>query len=612
MRSPGTGQTPALFALLTADDRVPDLPHKGMQDGLVGPGYCLLGTIVATNPDQTVAAAICGRGTPAPGRPSANVPAGEDVHAFIAAYSANEEPANIAARLRGNEACVIVDSRRKRMLALGDRMGTQRLYYSNVGHDLRVSTDLPWVAESDTFDSISKQAIYDYVYFHVIPAPRTVFTGAKALPIGSLLRTEGMQVEVRSHRRESWTPRLKDPKAAARQVTQLLRNAVENSLPEGAAKTACFLSGGLDSSSVAGFAAQVLGGKNVHAFSIGFSEKAYDESEFAAEAARQFDLNWHRHELTPSEVVDSLDDIVGAMPEPFGNSSAVAVYHCALQARQAGFDLMLAGDGGDEIFGGNSRYAKQFVFERYSRVPAILRTKLLEPTIRLATRSTGLGLVRKAQSYIEQANVPLPDRLQSYNYLHRNELSDVFTSSFLRDVDSKEPLEMLREEYHSCRSEDPLDRMLQLDWRFTLHDNDLVKVNSMCRLAGIDPAYPMLDREVVDFACRLPGDWKIRGGDLRWFYRMAMRGFLPDTIIDKKKHGFGLPFGVWTRTHGDLQHISEMSVSALSRRGIFQEAFLQDTLRMHRDVHAGYYGELIWILMILEMWQQKHAPDVGV
>jgi asparagine synthase (glutamine-hydrolysing) len=300
------------------------------------------------------------------------------------------------------------------------------------------------------------------------------------------------------------------------------------------------------------------------------------------------------------------------MPEPFGNSSAVAVYHCALQARKAGFDFMLAGDGGDEIFGGNARYAKQFVFERYSRIPAFLRTGLLEPGVRAALSGTGLSLLRKAQSYIEQAKVPLPDRLQSYNYLHRNQLSDVFSAAFLQDINPDEPLEMLREEYRSCSSDEPLDRMLQLDWRFTLHDNDLVKVNSMCRLAGTDVAYPMLDRELVDFACQLPTDWKIRRGDLRWFYRTAMRGFLPDLIIDKEKHGFGLPFGVWTRTHDDLRGIAESSVAALSKRGIFQDEFLKDTLQKHRDVHAGYYGELIWILMILEIWLQKHAPDVGV
>jgi asparagine synthase (glutamine-hydrolysing) len=130
----------------------------------------------------------------------------------------------------------------------------------------------------------------------------------------------------------------------------------------------------------------------------------------------------------------------------------------------------------------------------------------------------------------------------------------------------------------------------------------------MCRHAGVDVVYPILDQRVIDFSLGVPGSWKVRNGQLRWFYRRAMRDFLPGAIIDKTKHGFGLPFGVWTRGHEGLRKLSEDALASLAQRGYFRPEFLEGALRLHREGHAAYYGELVWILMVLELWLRQHAP----
>jgi len=151
-----------------------------------------------------------------------------------------------------------------------------------------------------------------------------------------------------------------------------------------------------------------------------------------------------------------------------------------------------------------------------------------------------------------------------------------------------------------------LNKMMMLDWKRTLHDNDLVKVNRMCELAGVEVVYPLLSDELIEFSCKIPSNIKMKGNKLRWFYKDATKNFLPHEIINKPKQGFGLPFGVWTSTHKGLQELAYSSLHALKARGIFQEEFIDDTIRMHQTVHAKYYGELVWVLMMLELWLASH------
>jgi asparagine synthase (glutamine-hydrolysing) len=433
--------------------------------------------------------------------------------------------------------------------------------------------------------------------------------GGPTLLRAELLDVGHNQLETRRYWQPSWTADVSDDAPAHAQVRELLQRAVEREIGKEPGNTACFLSGGLDSSTVAGMAAKARSPRPMPAFSVGFDEPAYDESEFARAAAETFNLDWHRYELRADVAAASLPGVAAAFEQPFGNSSALAVHHCIRAARERGYTRMLAGDGGDEIFGGNSRYAKQLLFERFAALPAWLREGVVAPTTALSARLP-LSALRKVDSYVRQANVPLPDRLQSYNFLHRHAPREVFTPAVLERVEPFEPLEMLRTEYFGAGDPHAVNRMLHLDWQFTLQDNDLVKVNTMSRLGGVEVAYPMLDDDLVAYSCRIRPDDKVRDGELRRFYRHAMRGFLPDTIVDKKKHGFGLPFGVWTRSHTGLKNRATQAIGSLRRRNLFNTEFLDRALAVHGDVHAAYYGELVWILMVLELWLEAHCPDL--
>jgi asparagine synthase (glutamine-hydrolysing) len=163
--------------------------------------------------------------------------------------------------------------------------------------------------------------------------------------------------------------------------------------------------------------------------------------------------------------------------------------------------------------------------------------------------------------------------------------------------------------WRSVRAASLINRMLAFDWKYTLADNDVPKVVGATNMAGVDVAFPLLCDELVEFSLGLPPEWKLRRLTLRWVFKEALRGFLPDETLAKRKHGFGLPFGVWATQHERLQRLAGAALADFGARNVMRADFLRDLVAHWLPAHPGYYGELVWIVMILEHWLQAHDPD---
>jgi len=505
-----------------------------------------------------------------------------------------------AAAVDGDFAVGLRESGGRTVLAV-DRFGIRTLCYRVHDGQLRFAERADSLA--DTGIAIDPQAIFDYLYFHAIPSPRTVFEGVFRLPPGHCAVFENGTLSVTPY----WVPRFTEDRqpsfeALRDEFRELLRAGVRRHVDSG---TACFLSGGTDSSTVAGLIGEVTG-ERPRSYSIGFEAEGYDEMEYARIAARRFDADHHEYYVTPDDLVEGIPRVAAGLDQPFGNSSILPAYYCALKAKEDGVTRMLAGDGGDELFGGNVRYAKQRVFDWYGAVPSVLRSALLEPVFGLPLVARA-PLLRKGSSYIEQARVPMPDRMQMYNLLLRLGPANVLTPEFLARVDPDGPARQQREVWQAAVAESLVNRTLAYDWRYTLAESDLPKVRSATGLAGVEVAFPLLDDDLLAFSVRLRSDYKLKGLKLRWFFKEALRGFLPDEIIAKKKHGFGLPFGVWANKHPGLRKLAIDSLESLSSRGIVRPAFIDELVKTHLPAHPGYYGEMVWILMMLEQWMQAHG-----
>ncbi|MEW6513543.1 MAG: asparagine synthase C-terminal domain-containing protein [Pseudomonadota bacterium] len=504
--------------------------------------------------------------------------------------------AGAPAHVSGDFAVAVTLDDGRTFLAI-DRFAIQTLCYRIEGNHLRFATRADELGASE----LDPQAIFDYLYFHVIPSPRTIFMGVFRLPPGHCALFEQGKLTVAPY----WQPNFAEHRnpsfgALRDEFRQIIKDAVTDRLAAGPA--GCYLSGGTDSSTVAGMVTQITG-QPADTYSIGFDVAGYDEMEYARIAVKHFGTRHHEYYVTPDDLVAGMPAVAASYDQPFGNSSAVPAYYCARMAQQDGYAHLLAGDGGDELFCGNTRYAKQSVFGFYDNIPMILREGLLEPAFADSTVFDRVPLLRKGASYIRQARVPMPDRMQTYNLLMRMGLDQVFCADFLGKIDSGEPERHQRETYNACPSSASLvNKMLAYDWRYTLAENDLPKVVGSAKLAGVEVGFPLLDDRLLDFSLKLPTSYKLKGLKLRWFFKEALRGFLPDAILVKKKHGFGLPFGPWAVNHAPLNQLATDSLHGLADRNIIRREFIDSLLKEHLPAHPGFYGELVWIMTMMEQW----------
>jgi asparagine synthase (glutamine-hydrolysing) len=496
-----------------------------------------------------------------------------------------------------------------RALIAVDRFSTFPLFWAAQGDALGFGARPADAAQAaDLSLQADWQSVFAYTYFHVIPAPMSIYAGVRRLDLGEALRIQNGKVEPFRY----WNPVFDEHRpfdfATEREAfLAALRDGVaECTAGFGRDEIGCFLSGGTDSSTIAGLVTRHYQAP-AKTFSIGFDVGGYDESMYSRLAAKHFGTDHTEYYLTANDVLAGVEQIATQYEQPFGNSSAVPTYFCAGIARDKGVTRMLGGDGGDELYGGNERYAKQAVFALYQRVPAPLRESVLEPLLFGPLKNVDVKVLAKARSYIEQASEPLPDRLQSrYNLLNFLGAGRVFTEAMLDRVTAGQPLALEREVWARGRATaepmSQLNHLLAWDFKFTLADSDLPKVTRMCHAAGVEVAFPMLTRTLVEHSLKLDPRQKLKGQRLRHFFKESLRGFLPKEIIEKKKQGFGVPFGDWLLAHDRLRAKAEDALRSLAERGVIRPEFLDELLAQLKSGHAGYYGTMVWILTVLELW----------
>lgn len=522
------------------------------------------------------------------------------------------EPGWSPRTLRGRFVLIGWDEADRSVTVFSDAFRTYPVYHARTRTGFACASDLRLVVGArGEPPRIDRDAIFHYLNFAYVPSPWSAVAGVSKLPPGARLAADAAGDRVT----REWDPGYPEDLAGtddalADELRDRIVANVRDWRPGPGTTWGTFLSGGTDSSSISGILARAHAPARVSSFSIGFREDEYDEMSFSRLAAERFGLDGHEQMVGEADAVAAIPAMVAAFDEPFGNPSAIPTYCCARLARDAGLSLLVAGDGGDEIFGGNERYAKDQVYGWYHRSPA---------PVRVAARLLARGLSRfdslpanRLRNIIRRGEMPNPDRFYSDDSFASDRFDDLLSPDFRDGIARDASLEIQREHFRRARTGSELHRLMYLDLQMTIAESDLVKVLRAARAAGVDVAFPYIDRELVDYTGRLPARHKVRGLEKRFLFKRAMREVLPVEIRRKKKQGFGLPMPVWLRRGGPMRDLVRdvvLSPRALGR-GVVEAAAVRDLVATHERGTWDNASE-IYRLFMLELWQRECIDGRG-
>jgi asparagine synthase (glutamine-hydrolysing) len=495
-----------------------------------------------------------------------------------------------------------------RVWAAADRFRSRSLHHVSGDGFLACASDLRLLLASGLCERrIDETALYHYLNFSCVPTPFSLVRGVRKLPPACRLSYEGGAASVRSY----WDVRYPEdldapPLSLAGTLRTQIVDAIQRHRPPEAAGWGCFLSGGTDSSSVAGVLARQRPEVPVRCFSIGFDEPGYDELDYVGAASRHFGLQSHARRIGPEQALAAIPVLLEAFDEPFGNSSAIATHACAAAAREAGAEHLLAGDGGDEIFGGNERYRKDRILGWYYALPPPARAlgrmaaRLLAPFDQ--------RFLNRVVNFVERGSVPNPERFYSDDAFASEQFASLLTPDFRGAVRREASLDLVRGHFEACQAPSEIHRLMYVDLKMAISDNDLVKVTRASAAAGVNVLFPLLDPVLVEFTGRLRGDLMVRALEKRFLFKRAMAPVLPREILIKKKHGFGVPVAVWLRTQpGFRDWVRETLLSRrAAERGYFVPGQVQALLERHLRGAWDHAGE-IYLLLMLELWLRANV-----
>ncbi len=525
-------------------------------------------------------------------------------------------------RMRGMWAMAIWDREQRTLWLVRDHFGKKPLYYGRVGESVLFASELKAFRSHPSFRAdLDADAIASYLRFNCVPAPQSIYRGVRKLPAASWLRISQDGVEHGPHAYWSLADLARDGLAspfegtdeeATQELDRRLRFAVRSRMLASDVPVGLFLSGGVDSSTVAALA-QAQSSIPVRTFSIGMSATAYDESEVARAVARHLATDHTELRLTPSEAMNVIPELPDIYDEPFADASSIPTFLVSRLARQY-VTVALSGDGGDEIFGGYNRHIMAAIsWPAIAKLPRGMRLHLAKV----------LGWVAPEQweRVVQGASVAVPGPFQMANLsdkMHKIQRAVGASSSqdlYLRMLSNwQNPNEILRLDSIAfpipAGAEDWLceqraaESMMLADAQAYMHDDILVKVDRASMAVSLEVRNPFLDSEVVEFAWRLPLRFKVRDGVGKWIVRKVMDQYVPRGLTAGPKRGFAIPLSDWLR--GPLRPWAESLIQMIDspEESVLRREVVQSLWTAFLAGRTGLTDK-VWSVLLLKGWLES-------
>lgn len=507
---------------------------------------------------------------------------------------------NFLDRLRGMFAFAIWDGRKRRLLLARDRLGVKPVFYRSLPGRLAFASELRTLREliPQTLE-IEPQSVYDFFGFRYIPAPHTFYRGVEKLLPGHYLLADAQGVATHAY----WDlPEGEDPARPAGdvipEIVEQLREAVRlrmiADVPLGV-----FLSGGTDSSAVVALMAE-LGARPLRTFSVGFNEPQYSELPYARAVAQRYSTEHQELIVKPEDVRDELPRLVAFRDEPVAEPTDVALYLISRLAARS-VKVVLAGEGGDEIFAGYPKYAVDWLAGWVSALPKSLTRAILRG---LPYRQRRARIALEALSIGDEAERSAT-WFASFTRVEREKL---FHPELLEQVDPAHPARVLAGYLEKARHRTPLKRMLYADLKVWLPDNLLLRGDQMTMAASLEERGPFLDHRLVEMAARLPTRLLTRGFRAKALLKSALHPYMPKECLSRRKVGFRVPIGGWLR--GPLKPlVADLLLSSrAAARSYFNVRTMENLIREHFDGIRDRQMHL-WALLNFELWCRRSRPQ---
>jgi asparagine synthase (glutamine-hydrolysing) len=527
---------------------------------------------------------------------------GTDTEVILALYQS--VGTKLLEKINGMFAFAIWDNVKQELFVARDRIGKKPLYYSFFNNDIVFASELKaMLALPSMPKEIRLDAVHDFFAYQYIPDPKTIFQGIHKLEPGHylLVNKDGLQNKQYwdiSFSKQSTLSERELVDELQQIASQCTAKRMISDVPLGA-----FLSGGVDSSGIVALMAEQADktdGEAITTCSIGFDEEKFNETEFAKQVAEQYNTN--HHELTVHDnVADSLKHIVSFFDEPFADPSLVPTYFVSKLAREK-VTVAIAGDGGDEVFAGYSKYSVDHIEnELRNKFPKWLRKKIFPSLAKIAGR-VNLTSFRKANSLLTSLSVEPAMGFYITNSMITNETwLTLVTERAKKALGSYHPSTQTVDKYNQADGQDHLSKILYTDMKTYLPGGILVKVDRMSMANSLEVRAPILDFKLMEFAATVPSKFKFKEGEKKYLLKEAFKKYLPDDILYRKKMGFSVPLASWLRN--ELKEIVEdkLITNSSGLTQIFKQTEITKLWCEHIAKNKDH-STVLWSMLMFQMW----------
>lgn len=503
-------------------------------------------------------------------------------------------------KLRGMFAFAIWDKRARTLFIARDRLGVKPLYYVHDSEgNLFFGSEIKTLLEANAIKpEINYCALPDQFANHGTSRDETLFKNVKRLLPGHFLIWKDGNLKIEEFWDVNFEPKHeeKSDKDFIEEWREMFRHSVKLRLMADV-PLGMFLSGGIDSSAICAMMATMVD-EPIKTFSVGFKEREANEFEYARIVSKAFKTEHHEITITPEQFFAELPNLVWHEDEPIGFIASVPLYFVS-KLSQKHVKVVLTGEGSDEILAGYGRYAKALQLLNYGEKYENFTPSFVRSAVKSGVTAFGGKLSRTFLSREADIENLFFDNFGIYPKAMQKNLFSKETKSHFAD---ENPYYFQNQWLEKTDAKEILDKLLYADTKTYLHEL-LMKQDQMSMAASIESRVPFLDHKLVEFTAKMPIKMKLRGKDTKWILREAMKGILPDEILNRSKMGFPVPIGNWFRN--EYKHIVDEYVlgeRAISR-GIFNADFVREIVAKH---NAGEnHDERIWSLVNFEIWQRR-------